>query len=88
MRVYLLRIVSFLHYYTLYKKVKMGNDFSFLNWIKNIKVDGSPVGLETLSSLNSIKFINDMENVNDNIMEQKKEQEQINETLFNHFKLR
>ena len=88
MRIYLLRIVSFLHYYNLYKKVKMDNNFKFLSWLKNVKVEGKPLNLETLSTLNSFTFINNVEKVNDNIMEQNKEQEQINEDLFHHFKLR
>ncbi len=29
MRIYLLRIISFLHYYNLYRKIKMSNDFPF-----------------------------------------------------------
>jgi len=42
-----------------------------------------------LSTLNSLKYINNIKDVeNDNIMEQTKEQEQIDEALFYHFKLR
>jgi hypothetical protein len=37
MRVYLLRIISFLHYYTTYKKIKINNNFSFLEFLENIK---------------------------------------------------
>jgi hypothetical protein len=89
MRIYLLRIISFLHYYTVYKKVKMNNSFSFFGLLKNIKVEGNTVSLDTLSSLNSFKFLNSLEKTNDdNIMNQTKEQEQINEALFYHFKLR
>jgi hypothetical protein len=90
MRIYLLRIISFLHYYNLYKKIKMNNNFTFLSWIKNMKVDGSPVSLETLSTLNSFKYLNNVEKVNENknIMDTVQEQEQINEALFHHFKLR
>jgi hypothetical protein len=58
-----------------------------------VKVDGNPISLETLSSLNSFKFLSDIEKMNNqdkdiNIMEQKQEQEQMNEALFHHFKLR
>jgi hypothetical protein len=89
MRIYLLRIISFLHYYTVYKKVKMNNDFSFFGLLKDIKIEGTPVGLDTLSSLNSLKYLNSIEKINDdNVMGQAKEQEQINEALFHHFKLR
>jgi len=88
MRVYLLRVISFLHYYTLYKKVKMNNNLGFFNILKDIKVEGGPISLESLSSLNSLKYLNSANKVNDNIMEQKQEQEQINEALFHHFKLR
>jgi hypothetical protein len=88
MRIYLLRIISFLHYYNLYKKVKMNNNFAFLNWMKDVKVEGNPIGLETLSALSSFKFINNVEKVKDNIMDQNNEHEQINEALFHHFKLR
>jgi hypothetical protein len=88
MRIYLLRVISFLHYYTLYKKVKMNNNLGFFNILKDIKVEGGPISLESLSSLNSLKYLNSANKVNDNIMEQKQEQEQINEALFHHFKLR
>lgn len=88
MRIYLLRIIAFLHYYTLYKKIKMNNNFGFFNLIKNIKLEGGPVSLESLSSLNSLKYLNEMNKVNENIMEQTKEQEQISEFVFYHFKLR
>jgi hypothetical protein len=89
MRIYLLRIISFLHYYTIYKKVKMNNNFNFFGLLKNIKVEGNPVSLDTLSSLNSFKFLDSMEKTtDDNIMSQHKEQDQINEALFYHFKLR
>jgi hypothetical protein len=55
-----------------------------------MKVDGSPVSLETLSTLNSFKYLNNVEKVNENknIMDTVQEQEQINEALFHHFKLR
>jgi O-acetylhomoserine/O-acetylserine sulfhydrylase-like pyridoxal-dependent enzyme len=88
MRIYLLRIISFLHYYNAYKKIKMNNDFTFLNWLKKVRVEGNTISLESLSTLNSFKYVNGTEKVNDNIMEQTKEQDQINEFLFNHFKLR
>jgi hypothetical protein len=88
MRVYLLRVISFLHYYTLYKKVKMNNSFGFFNILKDIKVEGGPISLESLSSLNSLKYLNSATKSSDNIMEHKQEQEQINEALFHHFKLR
>jgi hypothetical protein len=88
MRVYLLRIISFLHYYTLYKKIKMNNNLTFFNLIKNVKLEGGPISLESLSTLNSLKYLNDMNKKNDNIMEQTQEQEQINEFVFHHFKLR
>jgi hypothetical protein len=89
MRIYLLRIISFLHYYTIYKKVKMDNNFNFFGLLKNIKIEGNPVSLDTLSSLNSFKFLDSMEKTtDDNIMGPNKEQDQINEALFYHFKLR
>jgi len=88
MRIYLLRIISFLHYYNFYKKIKMNNNFNFFGLIKDLKIEGNPISLETLSTLNSFKFLNNVEKVTDNIMEPNKEQEQINEALFYHFKLR
>jgi len=88
MRVYLLRIISFLHYYNLYRKIKMNNNFTFLGLLKDVKIEGNPVSLETLSSLSGFKYLNNVEKVNDNIMDTNKEQEQINEALFYHFKLR
>jgi len=56
--------------------------------VKNVKVEGNPISLETLSTLNSFKFLNNVEKVDENIMDTNKEQEQINEALFYHFKLR
>jgi len=88
MRVYLLRIISFLHYYNLYRKIKMNNNFTFLGLLKDVKIEGNPVSLETLSSLSGFKYLNNVEKVNDNIMDTNKEQEQINEALLYHFKLR
>jgi hypothetical protein len=89
MRIYLLRIISFLHYYTIYKKVKMNNNFTFFNLIKNVKLEGAPISLESLSTLNSLKYLNsNLEKKKGNIMDQTQEQEQINEALFYHFKLR
>jgi hypothetical protein len=93
MRVYLLRIIAFLHYYTLYKKIKLKNEFTLLDWISDIKVEGAPVNLESLSTLNSIKFLNEMSTKNKvkDIMEDtssNQAQEQINENLFHHFKYR
>jgi hypothetical protein len=93
MRIYLLRIIAFLHYYTVYKKIKINNNFTLLDWISDIKVEGAPVNLESLSTLNSLKFLNQMtveskvKNIMDDIS-QNQEQEQINENLFHHFKYR
>jgi hypothetical protein len=56
--------------------------------IKDIKVEGAPISLESLSTLNSLKYLNSEKKVNENIMEPVPEQEQINEALFHHFKLR
>lgn len=88
MRIYLLRIISFLHYYTHYKKIKMNSNFPIFDLMKDIKIEGGPISLETLSTLNSFKYLNSESKVNENIMEQIQEQEQINEDLFHHFKLR
>jgi hypothetical protein len=67
----------------------MNNNYTFFNLIKNIKLEGAPINLESLSTLNSLKYLNSsMEKKNNNIMDQSQEQEQINEDLFYHFKLR
>jgi len=84
MRVYLLRIISFLHYYTLYRKVKMYNESPFLLWMKNIKIEGGVTGLEALSTLSTIKALENNQQNNDNM----NAQELLNETTFKHFKLR
>jgi len=73
MRIYLLRIISFLHYYTLYRKVSM---------------DNKPTGLETLSAFNSFKFLNKGENVEKDIMKPEEAEDQLNEVVFYNFKLR
>jgi hypothetical protein len=93
MRVYLLRIIAFLHYYTYYKKIKINSNSTLLDWISDIKIEGAPVNLESLSTLNSLKFLNDMSNKTKikDIMDDSsntQEQEQINENLFYHFKYR
>lgn len=92
MRVYLLRIISFLHYYTLYKKILIPDNIPLFSLTKEgahlTAPDGTPIGLETLNVLNSFKFLDNTEVKKENIMEQTKEQDQINENLFHHFKLR
>jgi hypothetical protein len=44
--------------------------------------------LENLSHLSGLKYLNSFEKESEDVMEQVKEQDQINENLFNHFKLR
>src|ERR1700742_3240962 len=73
MRVYLLRIISFLHYYTLYRKLKINNDFSFFKLLENLKNESSSISLETLNTLKGITP--DSEN----------DQENLTETEFNKY---
>jgi hypothetical protein len=52
--------------------------------MKNIKIEGGATGLEALSTLSSIKALENNQQNNDNI----NAQELLNENTFKHFKLR
>jgi hypothetical protein len=70
MRIYLLRIISFLHYYTLYRKLKINNDFSFFKLLENLKNESSSISLETINNLSNFKATTpDSENDQENLTE-------------------
>jgi hypothetical protein len=76
MRIYLLRIISFLHYYTLYRKLKINNDFSFFKLLENLKNESSSISLETINNIKATTT--DSEN----------DQESLTETEFYNTQLR
>ena len=82
MRVYLLRIVSFLHYYTLYKKIKIDNEIFFASWFKDKNNENLNVDFETLNTRGGLKFLENTTN------KKKPEEEALTENVFYHTQLR
>ena len=61
----------------------MKNEFSFLKWLKNIETNDGSTGFEALSVLSGFKGLENL-----NIIDDNNNQDQLNEVMFNHFKLR